>query len=291
MRACLVPASKNLLDLAVATHEVAPPSQTSASIPCFPHVAVARRIIATVARFSWIGTSILRTAIQLVKLDDILLRQTGSSPNDIFVVPVLWHHGYFAVAESTFVVMHYRPVVVRVSKGVDFTGLVEVIPHAFLDVVPEDAQVSIAIWPALLMVESQTVANFVDHCRLAPTTLRQRNGIPPSHSSNGRTAPLSLIEVQVITVATPPHKFQASVFPEVVKGRKDGSLGFCALLDVGTKLDSDSLGPKSCCDGAKSVIPVPRFYFLIWRQDYISLKVVSFFHFRHPGVTYCRQNQ
>ena len=110
MRACLVPASKNLLDLAVATHEVAPPSQTSASIPCFPHVAVARRIIATVARFSWIGTSILRTAIQLVKLDDILLRQTGSSPNDIFVVPVLWHHGYFAVAESTFVVMHYRPV-------------------------------------------------------------------------------------------------------------------------------------------------------------------------------------
>ena len=92
---------------------------------------------------------------------DVTLGESRSSTNDVFVVTVFGNHGYSAAAESGFVVVHDRSVIVGVSEGVDFSGLVEVKPHVGLDVAPVNRKVVITIWTALLVVESYNEENVI----------------------------------------------------------------------------------------------------------------------------------
>ena len=81
--------------------------QSTASVIFHVHVAIAACVIATVARYGRVGAVVFRTAVQLIELNDILFRESSSSADQIFVVAVLRHHGYFTVPKSGFVIMHY----------------------------------------------------------------------------------------------------------------------------------------------------------------------------------------
>ena len=143
-----------ILHSTVTTGKVAGSFQPVATIVNLQHTTVAGFIITSIGWFSRVGAVVGWAAIQLVKLLDVTLGESGSSANDVLVITVFGHHGYLAVTESGFVVVHDGSVVVGVSEGVDFSGFVEVVDHILLDVVFVDSEVIIAIWTALLMVES-----------------------------------------------------------------------------------------------------------------------------------------
>lgn len=142
------------LNSTITTCEVTSTLQSVASVVDLVHAAVAGFIIASVGWLSRVGASVCGALVQLVELFDVTLGESGSSTNDVLVIAILRHHGYFSVTESGFVVVHDGSVVVGVSEGVDFSGFVEVVDHILLDVVFVDSEVIIAIWTTLFMVES-----------------------------------------------------------------------------------------------------------------------------------------
>ena len=143
-----------ILHSTVTTGKVAGSFQPVATIVNLQHTTVAGFIITSIGWFSRVGAVVGWAAIQLVKLLDVTLGESGSSANDVLVITVFGHHGYLAVTESGFVVVHDGSVVVGVSEGVDFRGFFEVESHFRLNVVEVNVNEIIAIWSALLVIES-----------------------------------------------------------------------------------------------------------------------------------------
>jgi len=118
------------------------------------------------------ATAPAATAVHEIDLFDVSFTESSSVTDNVLHVRILGSNSQSSASKSGFSVMHNGFVVVPSSFGINVgcTLFVEVVLHAFLDVIPYDCNVTISVWSALLVVQTNGVSDFVDDSSFSPTS-------------------------------------------------------------------------------------------------------------------------
>ena len=111
-------------------------------------------------------------SIHQIDLFNVNFRKSRCLSNDFLVVGILGFYSHSAWAESLFIIMHHRAVIILCPSRINILRwlLVEIVFCSTGDIVFQDGDPAVPVWSRLFMMESNRMSDFMDDSVLSPAS-------------------------------------------------------------------------------------------------------------------------